>query len=39
MQTGWKSIGGKWYYFYSSGEMAANTTINGYTLSASGAMV
>jgi glucan-binding YG repeat protein len=39
MLTGWKLIDGKWYYFYGTGEMATNTTVDGYTLSASGAMV
>lgn len=38
-QTGWQKIDGTWYYFYSDGEMAYNTTIGGYTLNASGAMV
>ena len=38
MKTGWQEIGGTWYYFYDSGLMAANTTIDGYYLSASGAM-
>lgn len=36
--TGWQQIGGKWYYFDSSCAMLANTTVNGYRLSASGAM-
>ncbi|WP_413789232.1 YHYH domain-containing protein [Bacillus yunxiaonensis] len=35
---GWKAINGTWYYFYSNGQMAANTTIDGYTLGANGAM-
>jgi hypothetical protein len=34
--TGWREIEGKWYYFYSSGYMAFNTTIDGYALSSSG---
>ena len=45
--TGWKAIGGKWYYFYKAGDkhggvecaMAANVKIDGWKLSASGAMV
>lgn len=39
MLTGWQLIGGTWYYFYGSGAMAANTSVGGYKLSASGAMV
>lgn len=39
MLTGWQLIGNTWYYFYGSGAMAANTSIGGYKLSASGAMV
>lgn len=46
MQTGWKLINGKWYYMYEQtegtnvkGAMAANTTINGYRVDASGAWV
>lgn len=27
--TGWKQIGGNWYYFYSDGYMAQNVTIDG----------
>ena len=46
MATGWQKINGYWYYFYKNkdshggieGVMAANTKIDGYTLSASGAM-
>lgn len=38
MQTGWKESNGKWYYLNSDGSMAKNTTIDGYHLSASGAM-
>lgn len=37
MQTGWKLIDGKWYYFYSNGIMASNTTIDGYHLGSDGA--
>ena len=39
MQTGWQSIGNVWYFFYEDGSMASNTTVGGYTLSASGAMI
>ena len=39
MLTGWQQISGTWYYFYNSGAMAANTTIDGCTLNASGAWV
>ena len=47
MRTGWQMIGGYWYYFYSAndphggseGLMARNTTIDGWRLSASGAML
>ena len=35
--TGWKLINGNWYYFYSDGYMAKNTTIDGYYLNSSGA--
>ncbi|MEI4832334.1 YHYH domain-containing protein [Bacillus sp. FJAT-53711] len=35
---GWKDINGTLYYFYSNGQMAANTTIDGYVLGANGAM-
>ena len=37
--NGWYWINGKCYYFYNWGGMAANTTINGYTVDASGAWV
>ena len=36
MQTDWKFIDGKWYYAYSSGELAVSTTINGYNVNANG---
>ena len=39
MATGWLLVGGKWYYFYGSGAMAHSTTINGYELDDSGAMI
>ena len=34
---GWKQIDGKWYYFYTDGTMAVNTTIDGYTIGSDGA--
>ena len=39
MLTGWQTIDGVWYYFYADGTMAANTTIDGYTIDGSGAWV
>jgi glucan-binding YG repeat protein len=39
MQTGWINDGGTWYYLYENGSMAANTTISGYKLSSSGALI
>ena len=39
MQTGWQTINGKKYYFYSSGLMATNTVINGYKIGADGAVI
>ncbi len=38
MVTGWCSIGGKKYYFYSNGVMAASTWIGNYYVGADGAM-
>ncbi|MGI6068807.1 MAG: phosphodiester glycosidase family protein [Blautia sp.] len=38
MVTGWCSIGGKKYYFYSSGVMAASTWIGNYYVGSDGAM-
>lgn len=35
--TGWRNIDGNWYYFYSDGYMAHDTTIGGYYLNSSGA--
>ena len=35
----WLKIDGAWYYFYSDGYMAANTTVDGYKVNASGAWV
>lgn len=37
--TGWAKIDGKWYYFYSNGYMAHNTTIDGFKLGSDGAWV
>ena len=39
METGWVSVGGVWYYMYSNGAMAKSTTIDGYKISSTGAMV
>ncbi len=39
MKTGWLNDGGTWYYLNTSGSMAANTTIDGYKLNASGAWI
>nr|WP_312292017.1 N-acetylmuramoyl-L-alanine amidase family protein [Clostridium chromiireducens] len=38
MKTGWINDGGTWYFLYPNGAMAANTVINGYRLSSSGAL-
>ena len=35
--TGWRLIDKNWYYFYSNGYMAKDTTIGGYYLNSSGA--
>ena len=35
--TGWRYIDGNWYYFYSAGYMAHDTTIDGYYVNSSGA--
>lgn len=37
--TGWKLIEGKWYYFYSTGYMAHDTTIDNYKLDSNGAWI
>lgn len=37
--TGWKQIDGKWYYFYSDGYMAHDTTIDGYAIGSDGARI
>lgn len=40
MQTGWiKDVSGKYYYLYSNGDMAYNTTIGGYRLGSNGAWI
>jgi len=39
MKIGWINDNGTWYYLYSNGAMAANTVINGYRLSSSGALI
>lgn len=36
---GWAKVDGKWYFFNDGCAMLANTTVDGYVLSASGAMV
>ena len=37
--TGWRNINGSWYYFYSDGYMAHDTTIEGYRLDSNGAWI
>lgn len=39
MSIGWILNGGKYYYLYSDGSMASNTTINGYKLGNDGAWI
>lgn len=39
MLTGWQKADGYWYYLNADGSMAANTTIDGYVLNASGQMI
>lgn len=34
--TGWRQINGLWYYFYSDGYMAHDTTIDGYYVNSNG---
>ena len=36
MQTGWKQIDKKWYFFKKSGAMASNEYCGGYFLNANG---
>lgn len=38
-KTGWIQDKGNWYYCWSNGQMASNTTVNGYTLNGSGVWV
>lgn len=35
--TGWREIGGKWYYFDEYGVMAVNTKVDGYEIGPDGA--
>ena len=35
--AGLVQIDGKWYYFFTDGTMAVNTTIDGYTIGSDGA--
>ena len=39
MATGWFQIGSKWYYAYSSGALAVNTTVDGYSVNYNGEWV
>lgn len=40
MKTGWfRDTDGKWYYLYDDGEMAVDTTIDGYTVDSTGAWI
>lgn len=39
MKRGWIYDGANWYYLYYDGQMAHNTTVNGYYVNASGAWV
>jgi len=40
MATGWQNIDNKWYYFHSSGRMAANGWVSGkYYMGSDGAML
>lgn len=34
--VGWKELGGRWYYFYADGLMAADTDIDGYKIGPDG---
>ena len=36
MVTGWFQVNGKWYYAYSSGALAVNTTVDGYSVNYNG---
>ncbi|EHI97642.1 cell wall binding repeat-containing protein [Clostridium sp. DL-VIII] len=37
--TGWRNIDGNWYYFYSDGYMASDTTIDGYYVNSNGVWI
>lgn len=39
MVTGWFQVGSKWYYAYSSGALAVNTTVDGYSVNYNGEWV
>jgi glucan-binding YG repeat protein len=40
MKTGWlKDASGKWYYLNAGGDMAKNTTVDGYKIGADGVCV
>ena len=39
MQTGWQELDGAWYYFYESGDMAADTWIGDYYMGPDGKWV
>lgn len=39
MKTGWFQVNGKWYYAYSSGALAVNTTVDGYSVNYNGEWV
>lgn len=39
MVTGWFQVGSKWYYAYSSGTLAVNTTVDGYSVNYNGEWV
>ena len=39
MATGWFQVGSKWYHTYSSGALAVNTTVDGYSVNYNGEWV
>lgn len=39
MVTGWFQVGSKWYYAYSSGALAVNTNVDGYSVNYNGEWV